>query len=207
MAEVVRRVRRWFATERMSKADVVAGIPGAIGGVPDGMAAGVSPVHGLYASMVGRFFGGFGTSTQLMGKVALPTLAAILMVAAARSIDPDRVAAIWSSGAISRTALLVTFFATLLLPVTAAVGVGVGLSLLLQLNQEALDLKVVRLRVGAIISSKPVHRPPCPTTRSSSSMSTAACSTRARARSKRSCPTPTARTTRSSFSDCMGARV
>ncbi|MEV6660406.1 SulP family inorganic anion transporter [Nocardia fluminea] len=421
MAEVVRRVRRWFATERMSKADVVAGIPGAIGGVPDGMAAGVlagvSPVHGLYASMAGRFFGGFGTSTQLMvvtttsasalavgstmtdvapdqraaalvmltlvagvmmiaaailrlgkytrfvshsvmtgfllgisanilfgqlpsllgapvrgsiavekalhvvlhpfdvdwraavvgvvavilliglahtrlrmvaalfalivpmlvvlafgwtevgtvadtgeiptgiplphlpefgalspslvfgaltvtiivlvqgagvgesapnpggsrtsvdrdftaqgignvfaglfrgmpvggsvgqtainvssgargrwggmwsglwilvilvalagvvGKVALPTLAAILMVAAARSIDPDRLAAIWSSGAISRTALLVTFFATLLLPVTAAVGVGVGLSLLLQLNQEALDLKVVRLRV------------------------------------------------------------
>ncbi|MFC9664753.1 SulP family inorganic anion transporter [Nocardia sp. NPDC127606] len=421
MTDIVRRVRRWFATERMSKADVVAGIPGAIGGVPDGMAAGVlagvSPVHGLYASMAGRFFGGFGTSTQLMvvtttsasalavgstltdvepdqrsgaivmltlvagammivaailrlgkytrfvshsvmtgfllgisanilfgqlpsllgapvrgsiaaekalhvvlhpldfdwraavvgvlatmlliglahtrlrtvaalfalvvpmivvlafgwsdvgtvadtgeiptgiplphlpdastlslsliagalavtlivlvqgagvaesapnpggtrssvdrdftaqgignifaglfrgmpvggsvgqtainvssgargrwggmwsglwilvilvalagavGRVPLPTLAAILMVAAARSIDPDRLVAIWSSGAISRTALLVTFFATLLLPVTAAVGVGVGLSLLLQLNQEAIDLKVVRLRV------------------------------------------------------------
>ncbi|MFE5479620.1 SulP family inorganic anion transporter [Nocardia sp. NPDC056541] len=82
-----------------------------------------------------------------VGRVPLPTLAAILMVAAARSIDPDRLVAIWSSGAISRTALLVTFFATLLLPVTAAVGVGVGLSLLLQLNQEAIDLKVVRLRV------------------------------------------------------------
>ncbi|MFD4443594.1 SulP family inorganic anion transporter [Nocardia sp. NPDC058519] len=421
MAEVVRRVRGWFATERMSKADVVAGIPGAIGGVPDGMAAGVlagvSPVHGLYASMAGRFFGGFGTSTQLMvvtttsasalavgstltdvepdqrsgaivmltlvagammivaailrlgkytrfvshsvmtgfllgisanilfgqlpsllgapvrgsiavekalhvvlhpldfdwraavvgvlamialiglsytrlraiaalfalivpmivvlvlgwsnvgtvadtgdiptgiplphlpewgalspslvagalavtvivlvqgagvaesapnpggsrttvdrdftaqgignifaalfrgmpvggsvgqtainasagargrwggiwsgiwilvilvalagvvGRVPLPTLAAILIVAAARSIDPDSLVAIWSSGAISRTALVVTFVATLLLPVTAAVGVGVGLSLLLQLNQEAIDLKVVRLRV------------------------------------------------------------
>jgi sulfate permease, SulP family len=421
VAELVRRVRRWFVTERMSKADVVAGIPGAIGGVPDGMAAGVlagvSPVHGLYASMAGRFFGGFGTSTQLMvvtttsasalavgstltdvapdqrsgaivmltliagammivaailrlgkytrfvshsvmtgfllgisvnilfgqlpsllgapvrgsiavekalhvvlhpldfdwraavvgvlamillialahtrlrtvaalfallvpmivvlvlgwgnvgtvadtgeiptgiplphlpdlstlslslvagalavtlivlvqgagvaesapnpgggrssvdrdftaqgignifaglfrgmpvggsvgqtainvssgargrwggiwsglwilvilvalaaavGRVPLPTLAAILMVAAARSIAPDRLVAIWSSGAISRTALLVTFFATLSLPVTAAVGVGVGLSLLLQLNQEAIDLKVVRLRV------------------------------------------------------------
>ncbi|MGW0328602.1 SulP family inorganic anion transporter [Nocardia sp. NPDC003183] len=82
-----------------------------------------------------------------VGRVPLPTLAAILMVAAARSIDPDRLVAIWSSGAISRIALLVTFFATLLLPVTAAVGVGVGLSLLLQLNQEAIDLKVVRLRV------------------------------------------------------------
>ncbi|UGT53343.1 SulP family inorganic anion transporter [Nocardia asteroides] len=54
----------------MRKHDVVAGIPGAIGGVPDGMAAGllagVSPVHGLYASLAGRFFGGIGTSTRLM---------------------------------------------------------------------------------------------------------------------------------------------
>ncbi|MFE1595010.1 SulP family inorganic anion transporter [Nocardia sp. NPDC058705] len=83
----------------------------------------------------------------VVGKVALPTLAAILMVAAARSVNPDQLSAIWSSGAISRTALLVTFIATLLLPVTAAVGVGVGLSLLLQLNQEAMDLRVVRLRV------------------------------------------------------------
>ncbi|MFI1239816.1 SulP family inorganic anion transporter [Nocardia salmonicida] len=83
----------------------------------------------------------------VVGRVPLPTLAAILMVAAARSIDPDRLVAIWGSGAISRIALVVTFVATLLLPVTAAVGVGVGLSLLLQLNQEAIDLKVVRLRV------------------------------------------------------------
>lgn len=92
----------------------------------------------------------------VVGRVPLPTLAAILMVAAARSIDPDRLAAIWSSGMISRTALLVTFVATLLLPVTAAVGVGVGLSLLLQLNQEAMDLKVVRLRVedGHLVEAK-----------------------------------------------------
>ncbi len=83
----------------------------------------------------------------VVGKVPLPTLAAILMVAAARSVDPNRLVAIWSSGTISRTALLVTFVATLLLPVTTAVGFGVALSLLLQVNQEAIDLKVVRLRV------------------------------------------------------------
>lgn len=63
-------MRNPFAGQRMTKADVVAGIPGAIGGVPDGMAAGllagVSPVHGLYASLAGRFFGGIGTSTRLM---------------------------------------------------------------------------------------------------------------------------------------------
>ncbi|MFB7878741.1 SulP family inorganic anion transporter [Nocardia sp. NPDC056064] len=85
--------------------------------------------------------------TGLVGKVPMPTLAAILIVAAAGAFDIDRLVAIWGSGSISRTALGVTFVATLLLPVTAAVGVGVGLSLLLQLNQEAMDLKVVRLRV------------------------------------------------------------
>jgi SulP family sulfate permease len=38
-----------------------------------------------------------------------------------------------------------TFLATLFLPVAAAVGIGVALSLLLQLNQEAMDLAVVQL--------------------------------------------------------------
>lgn len=83
----------------------------------------------------------------LVGRVPMPTLAAVLIVAAAGSFDKGRIGAIWSSGYTSRIALVVTFVATLLLPVTAAVGVGVSLSLLLQLNQEALDLKVVRLRV------------------------------------------------------------
>ena len=42
-------------------------------------------------------------------------------------------------------ALGVTLIATLVLPVAAAVGVGVGISLILQLNQEAVDLRVVEL--------------------------------------------------------------
>ena len=41
--------------------------------------------------------------------------------------------------------MVATFVATLFLPVAAAVGVGVALSLLLQLNQEAMDLTVVEL--------------------------------------------------------------
>lgn len=77
----------------------------------------------------------------------MPTLAAILIVAAVGSMNVDQVVAIWSSGNISRTALVVTFVATLVLPVTSAVGVGVAVSLLMQMNQEAMDLRVVRLRV------------------------------------------------------------
>ena len=45
----------------------------------------------------------------------------------------------------SQVVVITTFAATLFLPVAAAVGIGVALSLLLQLNQEAMDLAVVEL--------------------------------------------------------------
>lgn len=83
----------------------------------------------------------------LVGQVPMPTLAAVLIIASVGSLAPSRVRAIWSSGYTSRIVFATTAVATLLLPVTAAVGIGVALSLLLQLNQEAIDLRVVRLRV------------------------------------------------------------
>jgi SulP family sulfate permease len=49
------------------KADVLAGLPGAISSVPDGMAtallAGVNPAYGLYASFAGKIGGGLSTRT------------------------------------------------------------------------------------------------------------------------------------------------
>ncbi|MBZ2195850.1 SulP family inorganic anion transporter [Occultella gossypii] len=82
----------------------------------------------------------------LVGRVAMPTLAAILIYAAVGSLNPARIRTIWSAGASSQIALTTTFVATLALPVVVAVGIGVALSLLVQLNQEAVDLKVVRLQ-------------------------------------------------------------
>lgn len=80
-----------------------------------------------------------------VGVVATPTLAAVLVVAAIASIRPSEMTTIWRAGPNSRIALVSTFVATLLLPVPAAVGLGVVVSLLLQLNQEAIDLAVVEL--------------------------------------------------------------
>lgn len=83
--------------------------------------------------------------SSLIGKVAQPTLAGLLIVAGVRAISPTRIVTILRTGAISQIALITTFIATLLLPVAAAVGIGVALSLILQLNREALDLRVVEL--------------------------------------------------------------
>lgn len=78
----------------------------------------------------------------------MPTLAAVLMFAAARSLRVARIDTIMRTGLGSRIAFFATFVTTLLLPVTAAVGIGVAFSLLLQVNQEAVDLTVVRLAPG-----------------------------------------------------------
>jgi SulP family sulfate permease len=82
----------------------------------------------------------------VVGEVAMPTLAAILIFAGFRSLRPHEVMTIMRTGPNSQIAVIATFGATLLLPVAAAVGLGVVISLLLQLNQEAIDLAVVQLQ-------------------------------------------------------------
>ncbi len=81
----------------------------------------------------------------LVARIAMPTLAAILIFAAIGSLQLGEITSIMRTGRGSQIAIITTFAATLFLPVAAAVGIGVALSLLLQLNQEAMDLAVVEL--------------------------------------------------------------
>jgi SulP family sulfate permease len=61
IARVVPAVKTWARSVKPSRAtlktDMLAGVPGAVGSVPDGMAAfvlaGVNAVHCLYASFAG----------------------------------------------------------------------------------------------------------------------------------------------------------
>ncbi len=80
-----------------------------------------------------------------IAKVALTTLAAVLIVAALSSISSGEITNTWRAGTNSQIAMVSTFLATLFLPIPAAVGLGVVISLLLQLNRDALDLRIVRL--------------------------------------------------------------
>jgi SulP family sulfate permease len=81
----------------------------------------------------------------LVGQVAMPTLGAVLVFAGLGAIRHAALATVVRAGGVSRVALITTFVATLALPIAAAVGIGVALSLMLQLNQEAVDLRVVQL--------------------------------------------------------------
>lgn len=80
-----------------------------------------------------------------VGKVAVPTLSGVLVVAAVGSVRVGQISTIWRTHLNSKVGMLTTFLATLFLPVAAAVGIGVAVGLLLQLNREALDLRVVQL--------------------------------------------------------------
>jgi SulP family sulfate permease len=119
-------------------------VGGSVGQTALNIAAGArsrwaSILRGVWMVVILLLFSG------LVGKVAMPTLAAVLIFAAIGAIRPAQVLTIWRTGPTSQVAMATTFLATLLLPVTAAVGIGVALSLLLQLNREALDLAVVEM--------------------------------------------------------------
>lgn len=94
----------------------------------------------------------------VVGKVAVPTLAAVLIVAAAGAIRTGEVATVWSTGWPSRIVIGTTLVATLFLPIQVAVGIGVVLSALLQLNADSFDVAVVELvpRPDGLFEERPV---------------------------------------------------
>jgi SulP family sulfate permease len=120
-------------------------VGGSVGQTALNIAAGArtrwaSMFSGLWMLLILVAFGG------IVGRVAMPTLAAVLIVAAIGSLRTREVQTVWLTGLSSQVALGTTFLATLFLPVAAAVGIGVALSLVLQLNRGAMDLRVVELR-------------------------------------------------------------
>lgn len=81
----------------------------------------------------------------VVGEVVMPTLAAVLIYAGAASIHPREVVTVARAGVIPAVAMTATFVAVILLPVAQAVGIGVVASLMLQLRQDSLDLRLIRI--------------------------------------------------------------
>jgi SulP family sulfate permease len=94
---------------------------------------------GLCIALVLLFFSG------LVAHVVMPALAALLLLAAWGTIDIREALSIWRTGTATKIIAVLTFGATLFLPIQAAVGLGVALSALLYLNQSATDVRLVEL--------------------------------------------------------------
>jgi SulP family sulfate permease len=97
---------------------------------------------------------------QAVSPIAMPALAALLVIAGARTLRPAEVISIWRTGWPSRLAIVTTFLSMLFLPVQAAVGIGVALSALLYVTEAANDVVLVeqRERPGGGIEERPPRR-------------------------------------------------
>jgi SulP family sulfate permease len=88
-------------------------------------------------------------ASGLVSLVAMPALAALLMVIGVQTIKPARVISVAKTGPLQTTVMGVTFVLTLIIPLQFAVLVGVGLGVILFVAQQSNRLRVRQLEFGA----------------------------------------------------------
>jgi sulfate permease, SulP family len=96
---------------------------------------------------------------DVVGYVATPGLAGLLMVVGGRSLKPDRVLMVWRTGLVQATVLVTTFVLTMIIPLQYAVLVGVGLSVVLYVVKQSNRI-TVRRRVFDQTARWPVEEDP-----------------------------------------------
>ena len=113
---------------------------GLVGGVPaGGSVSGTALIMGAGAkSRWGNIFVGLFVAVivllaaPLVERVPMPALAALLIVAGYQGLRVEQAVMAWKTGRISQVVMIVTFVATLLVPLQFAVLFGMALSILLQ---------------------------------------------------------------------------
>lgn len=83
----------------------------------------------------------FGPAASL---VAMPSLAALLMLIGFRTLKPDQIRMVWRTGSTQATVMTTTFLLTLLVPMQYAVMVGVGISVILFVARQSNRVTVKR---------------------------------------------------------------
>lgn len=79
---------------------------------------------------------------DLVGRVPMPVLAALMILAGISAIDLREARSIWNTGGAARWAIGVTFVATLVLSIPMAVAAGVLLTIVLYVASSASDVRV-----------------------------------------------------------------
>ncbi len=95
---------------------------------------------------------------NLVELIAMPALAGLLIVIGFRTLDFDSIRTVWQTGVIPGVVMLLTLFATLVMPLQYAVLMGVGLSVLLFVFHQANRLRLVEL-VPSKKNALPIEQP------------------------------------------------
>jgi sulfate permease, SulP family len=99
----------------------------------------------------------------LVGKLAMPSLAGLLMLIGYRTIKPADLQSVWRTGAVQKVVLVTTFALTMLIPLQYAVLVGVGLSVILHVLRQSNQVTIKRRQLdpeGNFIETDPPARLP-----------------------------------------------
>lgn len=86
---------------------------------------------------------------SVAGFIALPALAALLIVIGVRTFKLDQVLMVWRTGTTQAVVMSVTFLLTLLVPMQYAVLAGVGISVILFVARQSSRVRVVRWVLAA----------------------------------------------------------
>jgi len=81
---------------------------------------------------------------EVVGRVAMPALAGLLILIGYRTIKPADLHSVWRTGPVQRTVLAVTFVLTMLIPLQYAVLFGVGASVLLHVVRQSNQVTIRR---------------------------------------------------------------
>ncbi len=96
---------------------------------------------------------------DLVGLIAMPALAGLLIVVGVKTLKPDEVRMVLRTGRIQATVMLVTFVLTMIIPLQYAVLIGVGLSVLLYVVRQSNRI-VLRRWVFRADGALDEHDPP-----------------------------------------------
>ena len=94
----------------------------------------------------------------LVGHIAMPALAGLLMLVGYRTIKPDDLRSVWKTGAVQKAVLATSFALTMVIPLQYAVLAGVGLSVILHVVRQSNQVTIKRWRLdpdGNLIETDP----------------------------------------------------
>ena len=94
----------------------------------------------------------------LVGHIAMPALAGLLMLVGFRTIKPADLQSVWKTGTVQKTVLAATFVLTMVIPLQYAVLAGVGLSVILHVVRQSNQITINRWQLdpdGNLIETDP----------------------------------------------------